>query len=241
MTRNDIFDVGHVTTHVKSRFALWVKHVCALSADPISFRLDVLPFVNSGLFRHYRGKCRIIHGRTPPLQRLYEEQRLLKCYPGTLRDFLTLRRISSCTPLRTWGGTPLWPGWYRTACTAELCTSDRLPSLPACRWPCCPSSPHLPSTTRPCPPPSCRPISTVRPVLWCGALWSVWWAVGSTPSSWRCLSIWASLPGTTQPLCPRRAIKSASVWTFPSPSWGEWEPWWCFRPFLEPTWAPETS
>lgn len=217
------------------------KHVCALSAYS-STCLNILPLVNStGLLSTLTGKCRQIHGRTSPLGMVYQEKRLLKWWPRISRDFLTLKRNSSCTVQCTWGETLLSLGWYLTVCTADFWMSDRQASLPACRWPCFPSSQHLPSTMRPCPAASCPLISTVHLVLWCGGLWLVWSAVGSIPSSWLCLWMSASPPGTTPHLCRRRAAISGSGWTLPSRSWGKWGRCWQFKPFLESTWVPGTS
>lgn len=185
----------------------------------------------------YTGRCRKIPRWRVSLERRSHELWSLKCWRRISSDFLTLIRKSSRMGPCTWVETLGWQGSYQIACTAELWTSHRRPSPPACQWPCCPSSPHLLCTTRQCPTPSWPGTSTVQPVPWSGVHLSVWSAAGCTPSSWPYLWMLALHPGTAQHRCQKRAMSSGTGSTCPGLSWEEWGQFWFSRLFSAPTLA----
>lgn len=168
------------------------------------------------------------------------KQRSHRCCRTILRDCLTLTRSSSSMDPCTWRGTAALQGSYPTACIAELWTSDRLPSPPACRWPCCPSWPRTPCTTQRWPPPWWTATLTAPPAPCCEAPSLEWWAAGFIPSYWHYPWTSASPPRTKRRRCRRRGMFCASRWSSPDRSWGRWGRCCCSRPSSAPTWAPGT-
>lgn len=156
---------GH--KYSQRRFELWVRHVCALSCFLKAPCLQWTSELSRGFLAANRldsntlWTCRKIIRRRAPLEMGWQKRWLLKCCCRTSRGCLTLIRKSSATDPCIWGETPDLRDSYPTACIAELWTSDRRPSPPACPWPCCPSWQHAPCTAQPCPTRSCPVTLTV--------------------------------------------------------------------------------